>query len=107
MGLTPHTKKTAVHYTTHRYSLRSGPSLINGSYYANTSERIHDHHMSWGQWFTDSEVPGVLWNKWLERRRMMHQIKRWNLDHSEELQTAWMNGSGILGRRTQAPAGLK
>ena len=59
-------------------------------------ERIHDHHMSWAQWFTDSEAPGVLWNKWLERRQMMHQIKRWNLDHSEELQTAWMNGSGIL-----------
>ena len=59
-------------------------------------ERIHDHHMSWAQWFTDSEVPGVLWNKWLERRHMMHQIKRWNLDHTEELQTAWMNGSGIL-----------
>ena len=59
-------------------------------------ERINDHHMSWAQWFTDSEVPGILWNKWLERRHMMHQIKRWNLDHSEELQTAWMNGSGIL-----------
>ncbi|UCF14819.1 MAG: SUMF1/EgtB/PvdO family nonheme iron enzyme, partial [Phycisphaerales bacterium] len=59
-------------------------------------ERIHDHHMSWAQWFTDSEVPGVLWNKWLERRHMMHQIKRLNLDHSGELQTAWMNGSGIL-----------
>ena len=59
-------------------------------------ERIYDHHMSWAQWFADGEVPGVLWNKWFERRHMMHQIKRWNLDHSEELQTAWMNGSGIL-----------
>jgi formylglycine-generating enzyme required for sulfatase activity len=59
-------------------------------------ERIRDHHMSWAQWFKDSQVPGVLWNKWFERRHMMHQIKRWNLDHSEELQTAWMNGSGIL-----------
>ena len=59
-------------------------------------ERIHDHHMSWAQWFKDSQVPGVLWNKWFERRHMMHQIQRWNLDHSDELQTAWMNGSGIL-----------
>jgi formylglycine-generating enzyme required for sulfatase activity len=59
-------------------------------------ERIHDHHMSWAQWFTDSQVPGVLWNKWFERRHMMHQIKRWNHDHSGELHTAWMNGSGIL-----------
>jgi len=59
-------------------------------------ERIYDHHMSWAQGFTDSEVPGVLWNRWFERRHMMHQIKRWNPDHSGELQTAWMNGSGVL-----------
>ena len=39
-------------------------------------ERIGDHHMSWTQWFTDSEAPGVLWNKWFERRHMMHQIQR-------------------------------
>jgi formylglycine-generating enzyme required for sulfatase activity len=59
-------------------------------------ERIRDHHMSWAQWFKDTEAPGVLRNKWLERRHMMHQIKRWNLDHAGELHTAWMNGSGIL-----------
>ncbi|MHC4110939.1 MAG: formylglycine-generating enzyme family protein [Planctomycetota bacterium] len=59
-------------------------------------ERVNDHHMSWAQWFTDSDVPGVLWNKWFERRHMMHQIKRWNRDHTSELHTAWMNGSGIL-----------
>jgi len=59
-------------------------------------ERIYDHQMSWAQWFKDSPAPGVLWNKWFERRHMMHQIKRWNLDHTEELHTAWMNGSGIL-----------
>ncbi len=59
-------------------------------------ERIRDHHMSWAQWFQDSEAPGVLWNKWFERRHMMHQIKRWEHDHTSELQMAWMNGSGIL-----------
>lgn len=59
-------------------------------------ERVDDHHMSWAQWFTDSRVPGVLWNKWFERRHMMHQIKRWNRDHVSEIHTAWMNGSGIL-----------
>ncbi len=58
--------------------------------------RIHDHHMSWAQGFVDSEVPGILWNKWFERRHMMHQIQRWNRDHTGELQTAWMNGSGML-----------
>ncbi|MCK4294542.1 MAG: SUMF1/EgtB/PvdO family nonheme iron enzyme [Planctomycetes bacterium] len=60
------------------------------------TQRIHDHHMSWAQWFDDSDVPGVLWNKWFERRHMMHQIKRWNHDHTGELHTAWMNGSGML-----------
>jgi hypothetical protein len=59
-------------------------------------ERIADHHMSWAQWFQDSEAPGVLWNKWFERRHMMHQIRRWDSDHTAELHMAWMNGSGIL-----------
>ncbi len=59
-------------------------------------ERVHDHHMSWAQWFVDSEVPGVLRNKWFERRHMQHQIKRWDRDHSGELHTAWMNGSGMM-----------
>lgn len=59
-------------------------------------ERIHDHHLSWAQWFTDSAVPGVLRNKWFERRHLQHQIRRWDRDHSGELHTAWMNGSGMM-----------
>lgn len=59
-------------------------------------EHLHDHHMSWGQWFTDSDVPGVLRHKWLEPRHMQHQIRRWNRDHSGELQIAWLNGAGML-----------
>lgn len=59
-------------------------------------ENIHDHHASWAQWFADSEVPGVLRHKWLEPRHMQHQIKRWDYDHSGELHSAWMNGSGML-----------
>jgi len=59
-------------------------------------ERIRDHHLSWAQGFRYGELPGVLRNKWLERRHMMHQIKRWDRDHTGELQTAWMNGSGML-----------
>ena len=59
-------------------------------------ESLHDHHMSWAQEFPDTRVPGVLRNKWLERRHMQHQIRRWNLDHSGELHTAWMNGSGVM-----------
>lgn len=59
-------------------------------------ERVHDHHMSWAQWFRDGRVPGVLRNKWLERRHIQHQIHRWSPDHSGELHSAWMNGSGMM-----------
>jgi formylglycine-generating enzyme required for sulfatase activity len=59
-------------------------------------EHIHDHHASWAQWFGDSEAPGVLRHKWLERRHMQHQIRRWDHDHSAELHAAWMNGSGMM-----------
>jgi hypothetical protein len=59
-------------------------------------EHLHDHQLSWAQWFADSNAPGVLQHKWLERRHMQHQIRRWDRDHSGELQSAWMNGSGIM-----------
>ena len=58
--------------------------------------RLQDHHASWAQWFDDSEVPGVLSLKWLERRHMQHQVSRWSSSHARELQTAWMNGSGMM-----------
>ena len=41
-------------------------------------------------------MPGVLRHKWLERRHMQHQIKRWDHDHTGELHAAWMNGSGMM-----------
>jgi len=72
------------------------PGIVLESELALPTGRIRDHHMSWAQWFDDSLVPGVLWNKWFERRHMMHQIKRWDASHVSELQTAWMNGSGML-----------
>lgn len=59
-------------------------------------ENIKDHHLSWAQWFADSMAPGVLRNKWVERRHMQHGISRWERDRTKELQTAWMNGSGIM-----------
>ncbi|MES1221866.1 MAG: hypothetical protein ABUT20_40585, partial [Bacteroidota bacterium] len=59
-------------------------------------ERIYNHHMSWAQWYDDSYVPGVLWSKWFEPHHMLHMIRRWDTDHSSELHTAWMNGSGMI-----------
>jgi len=59
-------------------------------------EDIKNHHMSWAQWFPDSKVPGILRNKWFERRHIQHGISRWQRDRTKELHTAWMNGSGIM-----------
>ena len=59
-------------------------------------ENLHDHHASWAQWFNDSPTPGVLRDRWLERRHQQHLIRRWDHDHSGELHTAWMNGAGIM-----------
>ena len=58
--------------------------------------RINDHTMSWAQWFADSPVPGVLRAKWFERRHMLHHVRRWNHTHVDELQSAWLNGTGIM-----------
>jgi len=60
------------------------------------NQRIEDHLLSWAQWFADSEAPGVMRAHWYERRHMMHSTRRWNRDHSAELQSAWMNGTGML-----------
>ena len=59
-------------------------------------EDVQTHHMSWAQWFKDSYAPGVYRNKWFERSHMQHAIARWDADRSPQIQTAWMNGSGIL-----------
>jgi sulfatase modifying factor 1 len=58
--------------------------------------RVCDHHLSWAQWFSDSPVPGVLRARWFEQRHMLHHTRRWNRDHVEELQSAWLNGVGVL-----------
>lgn len=59
-------------------------------------ERIGDHHLSWAQWFADSDVPGVIRARWFEQRHMLHHTRRWNRDHSDELQSSWLNGTGML-----------
>ena len=59
-------------------------------------ERVCDHTMSWGQWFADSEIPGVLRAKYFEPRHMIHQTRRWDRSHIGELHIAWLNGAGML-----------
>ncbi|HXR48332.1 MAG TPA: SUMF1/EgtB/PvdO family nonheme iron enzyme [Candidatus Limnocylindrales bacterium] len=72
------------------------PGVILEGEMALPVEALADYLASWAQWFDDSFVPGVLRNKWIERRHMQHQIRRWDHDHTGELHSAWINGSGIL-----------
>lgn len=75
---------------------KARPGVVLESELALPVEAIPDHHASWGQWLDDSRAPGVLRNKWFERRHMLHMIRRWDMDHTGELHTAWMNGAGIF-----------
>lgn len=59
-------------------------------------ERIADHPMEWAQGFKDSDVPGVVRNKWFERRHQLHHVSRWHRDRTAEFQTAFMNGAGTM-----------
>jgi hypothetical protein len=54
------------------------------------------NHLSWAQWFDPGDPPGVLRNRWFEQRHMMHLVRRWDTDHTDELHLAWMNGAGML-----------
>ena len=72
------------------------PGVVLESELALPLDGVADHNLSWAQWFNDSQAPGVLRNKWFERRHMQHQIKRWDRDHASELHTAWMNGAGMM-----------
>jgi formylglycine-generating enzyme required for sulfatase activity len=75
---------------------RVKPGIVLEGEIALPVEHIQTHHMSWAQWFKDSNVPGVYRNKWFEHCHMQHAIDRWNSDKTAQLHTAWMNGSGIL-----------
>ncbi|WP_152363708.1 SUMF1/EgtB/PvdO family nonheme iron enzyme [Microlunatus speluncae] len=58
--------------------------------------RIAEHRLSWAQWFADSPVPGVLRTRWFEPRHQQHHVRRWHRDHAEELQSAFLNGVGVM-----------
>ena len=60
------------------------------------SARLADHPMSWAQWFADSDVPGVVRAKVFEQRHLLHHVRRWHRDHLDELQSAWLNGVGVM-----------
>jgi hypothetical protein len=75
---------------------KAKPGVVFDSEGSTPLSKLHNHHCSWGQWFKDDYVPGVIKNKWFERRHMVRLVERWDTDHSDELQLAWMNGCGIV-----------
>ncbi len=58
--------------------------------------RISDHHQGWAQSFKDSPAPGIVRNKWFERRHLLHHIDRWSTDRTAQFHVAFMNGTGVL-----------
>jgi hypothetical protein len=84
-----------------------GPALLEGLRAARAGvavegestlplERLADHPLSWAQWFADSPTPGVVRSHWFERRHQMHHVRRWHRSHAQELQSAWLNGIGVM-----------
>lgn len=71
------------------------PLALEGESRAPT-ERLVDHVLSWAQWFADSTAPGVMRARLVERRHLLHSVRRWHRSHAEELQSSWMNGVGVL-----------
>jgi formylglycine-generating enzyme required for sulfatase activity len=72
------------------------PGIVLDSEGVPPLENIQDQHMSWAFEFHDSFTPGILRNKWLERRHMQHQIWWNDRDRTGQLHSAWMNGSGMV-----------
>jgi formylglycine-generating enzyme required for sulfatase activity len=72
------------------------PGIVLEGEFAADLENLSTNHLSWAQWFSDRYVPGILRNKWFERRHIQHQVARWDRDHTTELHQAWMNGSGMM-----------
>jgi len=74
---------------------RARPGVVFESEGALPLESLPLNHLSWGQWF-DYRLPGVLRNRWIEQRHTIHMVRRWDLDHTDEMHIAWLNGTGML-----------
>ncbi len=80
-----------------------GPGLALQTELAVAMKDVATHQMTWGQskpwktWlFKDTHAPGVVRNKWFERRHVVYPTNRWIADRTGNLQTSWMNGTGTL-----------
>ena len=72
------------------------PGIVLQSQAPVPPERLADHRMGWAESWDDSRAPGVFANRILDRRHMIHVVRRWMADHMPEIQLAWMNGAGMV-----------
>ena len=72
------------------------PGVVIGTELHPPVEQLSLCSTSWAQWLTDPIPPGMLHLKWIEPRHMQQQIKRWDIGHAGEIETAFFNGSGMV-----------
>jgi formylglycine-generating enzyme required for sulfatase activity len=54
------------------------------------------NHMTWGEGWRTGFVPAISAHKWLERRHMVHIVRRRARDRADDLQHAFFNGTGYV-----------
>jgi len=72
----------------------AGPDRIFASEAPTPPERIGSEIGCWQQMTDDSAAPGTYRNRWLDRRMIVYESRRYFHDPVRELQRGWMNGGG-------------
>lgn len=79
-----------------RLAERAGPERIFMSEAPARLEPFGHEIASWQQMTDDSITPGTYRNRWLDRKHLTYESRRYFHDPMQELQRAWMNGGGHL-----------
>jgi formylglycine-generating enzyme required for sulfatase activity len=72
------------------------PGVVIGTELHPPLEQLSLCSTSWAQWLNDPAPPGMLHLKWIEPRHMQQQIRRWDIGHAAEIETAFFNGAGMV-----------
>lgn len=72
----------------------AGPDRIFVSEAPTPPEKIGAEIGCWQQMTDDSAAPGLYRNRWLDRRQIIYESRRYFHDPIRELQRGWMNGGG-------------
>lgn len=72
----------------------AGPDRIFVSEAPTSPEKFGGEIGCWQQMTDDSAAPGTYRNRWLDRRMIVYESRRYFHDPVRELQRGWMNGGG-------------